>query len=101
MKKAFPLLIFSLAYFTSFGQLEWVFDNYIPNDYVHDFLKTKKKQYVLLHGDDDYCCPKMLTVLDSVGNVLFDFNGSGVGDGHEISCCKMILPFSRILPVIF
>jgi hypothetical protein len=84
MKKFSTFLVCLFVSIATFGQFEWVFDNYIPHEYVHKFVKTKKNQYVILHGYDDYCCPEKLTVLDSIGNIIFNFNASGASTGLEI-----------------
>lgn len=84
MKKLSTLLVCLFASILTFAQIEWVFDNYIPHEFVHKFVKTKKNQFAVLHGDYDLCCPTQLTVLDSTGNIVFNFTADGASTGNEI-----------------
>lgn len=84
MKKLSTLLVFLFVSIAAYGQFEWVFDNGVAHEYVHKFLKTRKNQYAILHGNDDYCCPTQLTVLDSAGNFVFNYIAEGASTGLEI-----------------
>jgi hypothetical protein len=91
MKKLSTLLACLFVSIAAIGQFEWVFDNGIPHDYVHKFVKTKKNQYVILHGKTDYCCPEKLTILDNLGNTLFNFTASGDENSFSISFFRDVI----------
>lgn len=84
MKKLSTLLLCLFVSIAAIGQFEWVYDNGFAHEYVHKFMKTKKNQYAVLHGQDDYCCPTQLTVLDSAGILVFNYIAQGASTGLEI-----------------
>jgi len=91
MKKMSIFLVCLFSSIISYGQFEWVFDNIGLHEYVHQLVKTRKNQYVILHGKTDFCCPKRLTVLDSIGNTLFNFTASGGASSFNISFFKDVI----------
>jgi hypothetical protein len=91
MKKMAALLVFLFVSTASFGQIEWVLDNYIGHEYVHKFLKTKDNRYAILHSNNEYCCTGKIIILDSTGHILFNYTADHSSNGNGISLFNDII----------